>query len=430
MAGNKLEWIYFVALRYYRAGRKNRSISTAFFSTAGIAIGVLAMITIMGIMNGFQIGFIDDILEINSYHIRINGKSSEIDKTLMDDLKDINGIKSVLPFMDLQTLVKGRYSEFKACRIRSVPVNTPDLDPDLISYLHIQEGSFDLSEENSIILGSELAINLGVGVQDRVSLVSMSGNSFRSLSPVDSQFIVAGIFKSGYYEYDSSMGFVSMKSSMQLSTGKEPLVYGIKLNDRYKDREIISMLPGNEAVSWREYNRSFFGALRMEKISMMLIVGLIFVVVGVNIKHSLERSVYKRKQDIALLRSLGASPAAIKTIFVAEGVMIGVAGGTIGVLTGLLVSVNINGIFGFFGFVTEYLSEILSRILSPFINMLPVGFDIFSPSYFYLNKVPVKIIFHEVLYIYIFALSASIFAAYTASKKISDFNPSEILHYE
>ncbi len=432
---NKVKWIFFDALRYFKTGKRNRSLSTAFFSTAGISVGVLAMITIISIMNGFQIGFIDDILEINSYHLRINSTAAEADPLLADRIRRTENVKSVIPFLDLQTLIKGKYSGFNACKIRCVPENAGDLDPDLVEYLNITRGDFSFSEKNSIVLGSELAALLGVERGDTVSLVSMTGKSFQSLTPVDTPFMVSGIFKSGYYEYDSSMGFISLDSAASLASGKEKIVYGIKLKNRYRDNETIRKLysvkdvPG-KIVSWREYNRSFFGALRMEKISMMLIVGLIFLVVGVNIKHSLDRSVYKRRQDIALLRSLGASPGAVKTIFVTEGVMIGFAGGLIGVISGLLVSVNINGIFQITAGAVSELSLFISRILSPFVKILPGGFNVISPSYFYINQVPVKIIFHEVLFVFLFGLAASIYAAYTASGKISDFNPSEILHYE
>ncbi len=435
MKKNKFGWIIFVALRYFKAGKRDRSISSAFFSAAGIAVGVLAMITIISIMNGFQIGFIDDILEINSYHIRLESEKREADATLLDKIKNIDNVKSVLPFTDLQTLIKGSYSEFKACKIRSVPVNAGILDPDLLRYLNITSGEFTINEANTLVIGSELAASLGVSVGDTVSLASMAGDSFHALAPVDVQFTVKGIFKSGYYEYDSSMGFTSFQSSRGLDSGNKTITYGIKLNDRYRDAETIMDIAsligaGRRLVSWREYNRSFFGALRMEKISMMLIVGLIFLVVGVNIKHTLDRSVYKRRQDIALLRSIGAGPGAVKTIFVTEGLLIGFSGGLVGVVTGLFITVNINNIFALAGWAVDILSRLIGRMLSPFLNMPSYGFSAFSPAYFYLNKVPVKILFHEVLFIFFFAFIASVYAAYSAAGKIAEFNPSEILHYE
>lgn len=398
-------------------------------------MGVLAMITIISIMNGFQIGFIDDILEINSYHIRLESVKLEADPTLLKKIKNIDNIKSVLPFTDLQTLIKGSYSEFKACKIRSVPVNAGILDTDLLRYLNITSGEFNITDKNTIVIGSELAASLGVGVGDTVSLASMAGSSFPSLAPVDVEFIVKGIFKSGYYEYDSSMGFTSFQSSRGLGSGIKTITYGIKLKDRYRDAETVMDIAsitgaGSRLVSWREYNRSFFGALRMEKISMMLIVGLIFLVVGVNIKHTLDRSVYKRRQDIALLRSIGAGPGAVKTIFVTEGLLIGFSGGLVGVVAGLLITVNINNIFTLAGWAVDILSHFVGRMLSPFVNIPSYGFSVFSPAYFYLNKVPVKILFHEVLFIFFFAFIASVYAAYSAAGKITEFNPSEILRYE
>ncbi len=432
---NKFRWILFVAARYYRTKKRERGISASLFSTLGIGVGVMAMITILGVMNGFQIGFIDDILEIDSYHLRLNSSSMRIDNGLIKKIKAVENVKSVLPFVDIQTLIKGKYSDFTACRIRAVPPEASTMDPDLVKYLKVYSGSFDLSESNSIVIGSEMAARLGADVGDTVDLLSMNGGSLRKLSPVKKQFTVKGIFKSGYYEYDSSMGFVGLSALSSIASGKEKVVYGVKLFRRYRDADTAGLIgryldPGENVVSWRDYNRSFFGALRMEKISMILIVGLIFLVVGVNIKHSLERSVYKRRQDIALLRSLGASPGSVKTVFVAEGVLIGVTGGLAGVAAGLLIAVNINGIFMLLARITEKADSFLNLVLSPFLSGSLADFVFLSPDYFYLQHVPVKIIYHEVVFVFMFAVVSSIMAAYTASSKISKFSPAEILRYE
>ncbi len=432
---NNIKWILFISSRYFKAKRKNRNLSTAFFSVAGIAIGVTAMIAILGVMNGFQMGFIDDILEINSFHIRINSSEKAVDPGFMAKIKKNREIKSVLPFIDLQSLGKGDFSDFRACTVRAVPINTPELDPDLLKYLGIIKGHFNLTNSNAVIIGSEYAKILDVGIGDEISFISMAGKSFSSLSPVEKPFVVKGIFRSGYYEYDSTMAFISMEAVPEIASGKELITYGIKLKNRYRDKQAVSLLKdyehsGMNIVSWREYNRSFFGALRMEKISMILIVGLIFLVVGVNIKHSLERAVYKHREDIGVLRSLGAVPGAVKTIFVAEGVLTGVAGGLAGVILGLTVTVNINNIFSFFSKLAVFLSSVFEFVFSPFLQTTGISLQLFSPVYFYIREVPVKILFHEVLFIFFFAILASTGAAYSASSKISEFNPAEILRYE
>lgn len=431
---NDFKWILYVSLRYFKTKRKNKNLSTGFFSVAGIAVGVIAMISVLGVMNGFQLGFINKILEINSFHIRAYGKTPVIDTSFVTKVRKNKHIKSILPFKDFQTLGRG-ISDFRACKIRAVPVSAPKLDPDLITNLGITEGSFDISRPRSIVLGSVYALSIGVHVGDTLTLISMSGNSFRTLAPVQKTFIVTGIFKSGYYEYDSSLGFISLKSSLEISSGNEPIIYGIKLNNRYGDKQVLSEVQYftdslNRLVSWRTYNRSFFGALRIEKIAMILLIGLIFFVVAVNIKNSLERSVYKRKDDIAILRSLGASPGKVKTIFIFEGVLIGFSGGAIGVILGLAVAINVNELFAVFSLISSFIISILDAFFTPFLSSSGYSGRLFSPAYFYIQKVPVIILFHEVLYIFFFAFLSSILAAWSASKKITEFNPTEILRYE
>jgi len=431
---NDLKWILYISLRYFKTKRKNKNLSTGFFSVAGIAVGVIAMISVLGVMNGFQLGFINKILEINSFHIRAYGKTPVINTSFVAKVRKNKRIKSILPFKDYQTLGRG-ISDFRACKIRAVPVNAAKLDPELIANLGITEGRFDISHPRSIVLGSVYASSIGVKVGNTLTFISMSGNSFRTLAPVQKTFTVTGIFTSGYYEYDSSLGFISLKSSLDISSGNEPIIYGIKLINRYGDKQALSEIRSytdslNRVVSWRTYNRSFFGALRIEKIAMILLVGLIFFVVAVNIKNSLERSVYKRKDDIAVLRSLGATPGKVKTIFIFEGVLIGFSGGAIGVILGLAVAVNVNELFALFSLISSFFLSILDTFFTPFLSSSGYSGRLFSPAYFYIQKVPVIILFHEVLYIFFFAFFSSIVAAWSASTKISEFKPTEILRYE
>ncbi len=434
-AVNNFKWILFISIRYFRTRKNTGKLSSALISATGIAVGVMAMIVILGVMNGFQLGFINDILEINSFHIRLYSTSPRDNKQLREEISRTRGVKSVLPFIDLQTLGKGDLSDFRPCTLRAVPVDAPALDPDLIRYLGMIHGHFDVSGKNSIVIGSEYASMLGVRVGDTLSLISMAGSSFRTLAPVQEQFLITGIFKSGYYEYDSSMGFVSFSSAAAVSSGKEPVVYGIKLKNRYGDRQVVTALKREQPstdkiISWRDYNRAFFGALRMEKISMILLVGLIFFVVGVNIKHSLERSVHSRREDIGVLRSLGAVPGSIKTIFLFEGILTGFSGGIAGVLLGLAVTVNVNAFFSFLAQVTGFFLSFVKKFFYPFSPQDGTSYQIFSPVYFYIQKVPVKILFHEVFFIFLFALFSSSMAAWIAASKISEFNPAEILRYE
>lgn len=404
-------------------------------AVAGISIGVMALVSVLGVMNGFQLGFIEDIININSFHIRVYSDQIEIKNEILDTLIKTDGVKSVLPFIDIQTLVKGEFSDYEAVNVRAVPGNIRDYDPVMADQLNIIDGELEIKGNNSILLGQQLAARLGVGVNGNISLVSMEGSNFRTLTPSDRVFSVSGIFKSGYYNFDRSMGFTLISNSGMLASGKENLIYGIKLIDQYKDRAISSAIKEKlgdnyDVVSWRDFNSSFFGALRTEKTAMMLVIGLIFIVVGVNIKHSLERSVVERKEEIGILMSLGATSSSIRTIFIIEGLIIGMSGGFLGLIFGFLITSNINSIFRVVEIVMEMIVVFFGFIISPFATSNLEAVSMFSAANFYITEVPVRIIYSEIVFVFLFAVLSSTWAAYSASKKVSLYRPSEVLRYE
>ncbi len=430
-----INWIFFISIRYLKNRRVAKRIGPAALSIVGISIGVMALVSVLGIMNGFQLGFIEDIININSFHIRVYSEQTEPDKDVINILQNIDGVKSILPFMDIQTLVKGSFSDYEAVNIRAVPGNLMDYDPDLVNQLNLQTGDIKLTESNSIIIGTQLAARLGTKLNDVISLVSMKGSGFRNLEPSDNMFYVTGLFKSGYYSFDRSMGFINLSTSRFLASGKENIIYGIKLENKYQDKNISLLIKERlgdkyEVVSWRDFNSSFFGALRTEKIAMMLVIGLIFIVVGVNIKHSLERSLVEKKEEIAILMSLGANSVSVKIIFIFEGFLIGLSGAVIGLIMGFLITENINSIFlGINYLITNV--ELFVRLL--IIPLNGNNTDVFSMSLtdnFYITELPVRIIYSEVMLVFLFAIFASTWAAYSASKIISRYRPSEVLRYE
>ncbi len=430
-----IRWIFFTSFRYLSNRKASGRIGPATLSIAGISIGVMALVSVLGIMNGFQLGFIEDIININSFHIRVYSKHVDPDPDVIALLKNIDGIKSVLPFMDIQTLVKGDYSDYEAVNIRAVPENLEDYDPDMAHQLNLLSGDIELTFPDSIIIGTQLASRLGTILNDKISLVSMGGSGFRNLKPSDREFTVTGLFQSGYYNFDRSMGFVNIATSGALSSGKENIIYGVKLENKFQDRDIALLVKeklGKEydVVSWRDFNSSFFGALRTEKIAMMLVIGLIFIVVGVNIKHSLERSLVEKKEEIAILISLGANPFSVRVIFVIEGFLIGFLGAVIGLILGLLITENINSIFSGISSLLVYIESVFRLIFIPLKDSSTYTAPVFSAANFYITELPVRIIYSEVMLVFLFAVFTSTIAAYSASGIISRYRPSEVLRYE
>ncbi|MEW5815985.1 MAG: ABC transporter permease [Spirochaetota bacterium] len=429
----RVRWILFVAARYFRTKRKDKGLAPSLLSVAGIIIGVMTLISVLSVMNGFQLGFVEDIVEISSYHIRI--ENTHLSQADIDSVRAIPGIKAVIPFSDIQTMIMGAFSGFQGCLLRCLPPEADSLDSTFSAQLNLVEGSFDLSTPNSMVMGFELAQSLGVGIGDMVATVSLVGGSFSSLKPADLGFIVTGIFKSGYYEFDRSLNFVSLETAAALLGEKAKLTYGIKLVDRFKDQVMVEAIrkklnASENVISWREFNSSFFGALRMEKLVMMVLIGLIFVVVGVNIYHSLRRAVYERIEEIAVMKSVGASPVSIQSVFILDGIFIGSLGALVGLILGLEVSANINHVFAVAEAIVNGIRNLLQSLLLPFFDDMGDRFSLFSSSYYYLTEVPVRILFPEIVLVFLFAVISSVSAAFFASMTVSEVKPSEVLRYE
>jgi len=185
--------------------------------------------------------------------------------------------------------------------------------------------------------------------------------------------------------------------------------------------------PDVHPESWRSFNRSFFGALRIEKNMLLFLVILIFLVVTVNIYHGMRRSVYERREEISVLSALGATPRKVQNIFIINGLVIGFTGAAAGLLCGLFLTVHINGVFS--------LAETLVNGLNTFISALihhnqNEAFSLFSPEYFYMQEIPVRVFFSEVLFVFVFGLFSATAAAWKASSTISSLKPAEVLRYE
>jgi len=438
-----LRWIGFVASRHVSRGRKNSPMPV--FSVLGIAIGVLALTVIIAVMNGFQLGFIESILEISSYHIRLeNIPAARSDAELNDTLRSVPDVVSVLPFRELNVLLRGRQTSPRGAVIRGVPPDALVRDPGLAGKLTMEAGSFDLEGPGSIVLGAELARSLMLRVGDGVSLLSITGG-IQPDDGSDSQiYTVTGIFRSGFYEYDLGWGFVSMETAAALSGAKADYTIGIKLKDRWRDQQAMNEIKtaldkagidiGTQGISlrsWRDYNRAFFGALRTEKLMMFILVGLIFIVVGLNIFQAQRRIVLERREEIGLLRALGASDRAVRLIFVWDGFIIGFTGAGLGMVLGLLIAFHIPEFFSFLEAVVNFFISLVNSLSLWFGGSAGAeDFAIFSPQVFYIKEIPSRVIPHEVVLIFLFGFLSALLAAWFASGKVSGTRPAEVLRYE
>ncbi|MDR2068607.1 MAG: ABC transporter permease [Spirochaetaceae bacterium] len=433
-------WIGFVAARYISKKRKDRSNSSMILAVLGIFIGVLALTVILAVMNGFQLGFIESILEISSFHIRLES-FPEAERDRFTETTALPGITAILPFLELTGIIRGNWGGQQVAAVRGLPPDALERDAGMARRIDMVRGSFDITGADSILLGVELAWRLDVDVGDELALLSVSGIFPGDASPEDSVFTVRGIFRTEFYEYDLGWAFINLDRAVVLA-GKDTLSLGIKLKNRWQDQRIAARLrelpelkdvAGYTIKSWRDYNRAFFGALRTEKLLMFVLVGLIFIVVGLNIFQAQRKAVLERREEIGLLRAVGGSDRAVRLIFVWDGFFIGITGAGLGTLLGLILAFNIGVFF-----------TVLETLVNGFIDLLNFislslfgsgalgegGFAFFSPTIFYIKEIPSRVIPHEVLLIFMFGFLSAVLAAWFASRKISLTRPAEVLRYE
>ena len=429
-------WIWFVAGRYLRSRRKERKLSTSLLSIIGIAVGVLALVSVIGVMNGFQLGTIEDILELNSFHLQwrpdlANPPADEDDldalRLAAENLETAAEVRSAQPFLDTQALVQGNFADLQGIYLRGIDPAAAVRDPRGRALHTLVQGRGIPSEPGTVVLGRELARFLGVRTGDSISLVSISDPDLDLRSPEEILLEVSGIFETGYYPYDRNWGIVSLETLRKDFHLLEMPRIGVKLEDRFRDIQAVALLeprlPGGSSApeglesvpgtleTWRSLNRAIFGALRVEKGMMLFLVSLIFLVVGVNIYQGLRRVIHERYSDIGVLKALGAGPRQIEAVFILEGWLIGGIGSALGLALGIAVSLNVNQILSFF-------EGILGRGRT------------FAVEYFYLASIPVDLIPGEVAMIGAFGLAAAVLAAFGASRAVRDVTPLDVFREE
>lgn len=426
----KIKWICFVSNRFTSIDRKGRTAVTSFLATLGICVGVMTLIVVISVMNGFQMSFIDSILEISSYHAKITSLPAEKENDFLSYCKNNKNILSVSPFYEAQSLMTGKQNEISSVIIRGVQDNLYKTDKGFHKELEIIYGDFDLSSKNSIILGYSLAKNLGVRVGDSVNLLVMSGGSDVELFSDDRLFVVTGIFSTGYQEINSGYAFVNIEAAQDYFGKKSKKIWGIKFNNYNADFKIISDIKKNfpeaEADSWRNYNRNFFATLKIEKNMLMLLVALIFIVVAVNIYNGMRRIVFERKSEIAVLTALGAKKNEIKSIFIMKGFFTGIIGGVCGMFLGIIIAHNSDVVFKIISRIMFFLQYLITSITNPE-NLMYIQEN---STYKVYAEIPAKIFPKEVFLIVLFGILSPLVASFAASKNVLKMTVSEVLHYE
>jgi lipoprotein-releasing system permease protein len=343
----------FIALRYLKAKRKTKFISLiSFISIAGVAVGVMALIVVIGVMTGFDQDLKKKILSVNAHVILLKQGASVTDyQKVSAEVESFPGVESARPFIYTQVMISGP-GNISGGVLRGIGL--PLIHQGGPPALDIREGNFsalaDMGPDDTphVAIGNELAKNIGVSLGSQIKIISPLG----ALTPMGrmprlKKFQVAAIFHSGMYEYDSTLIFASIPQ-VQAYLGMGDWVTGIEIRvkDIYAADKIgaeIQEKLGHPYTTrdWMRMNRSLFSALKLEKIAMFIILTLIVLVAAFNIASTLIMIVMEKTKDIAVLKSMGATRQTIMRIFMLEGLIIGSIGTVLGlglgfILTGLL----------------------------------------------------------------------------------------------
>lgn len=410
-----------IGWRYTRAGRATRRNGFISFisgvSMLGISLGVAALIIVLSVMNGFQKEVRDRMLGVVS-HIEVyaaDGQALPNVATTMDQAKQNPQVVGAAPFIAAQALI-ARGEEMKGAMVRGID---PALEPqvsDFATGAQQQALARLVPGEFGVVLGGELARSMGVRVGDKVTLVAPSGQvTPAGVVPRLKQMTVVGTFDSGHYEYDSALALLHWEDAARIFRLEGPSGVRLKLKDLHQAREVADQLARSLSGDlvlrdWTRQNRSWFAAVQVEKRMMFIILTLIVAVAAFNLVSTLVMTVTDKRADIAILRTLGASPGSIMGIFVVQGAMVGVIGTLAGLLLGLGVAFNID-------------------VIVPALEQA-LGASFLPKDIYLISRMPSEPQQGDIIPIAVISLLMAFVATLYPSWRASRVNPAEALRYE
>jgi len=408
----------FIGLRYTRAKRRNHFISfISFISIAGVALGVTALITVLSVMNGFEKELRTRILGVAS-HSQVTGVEPGMRnwQQLPSLLERYPEIEAMAPYVAAEGMlsINGVVS---GTMIRGIlPEEEPKVstlaDKMLLGQLvDLKPGEF------GIILGKDLANHLGVFLGDKITLVTPQA----SVTPVGimprlKRFTVVGVFEAGMYEYDSALALIHLDDASRLFLQPGEITgLRLKLHDMFEapslTQKMVRDLPSGYIINdWTRQHTNFFRAVRTEKIVMFVILMLIVAVAAFNIVSTLVMVVTDKRADIAILRTLGASPGRIMRIFIVQGVVIGLFGTLLGMIGGVLLASNVD-------------------VIVPAIEHM-VGMKFLAPDVYYISDLPSEMKLSDIVTIALISFLLSLVATLYPAWRASRTQPAEALRYE
>lgn len=409
----------FIGLRYTRAKKRNHFISfISLISLMGITLGMTALITVMSVMNGFQKEVRTRILGVAS-HVQIasyQGNLRHWQQTAEEASKHPQ-VEAAAPYVNAQGMLSHN-QVVQGVIVRGILPTMEDKVADFAKTMvngnlnNLEPGDF------GIVIGMELARSMGTFLGDKIVLISPQGQvTPAGILPRLKQFTVVGIFEVGHFEYDSGLVLIHMFDAQKLYRMENDDVSGVrlKLTDLFQAPRVVAELPAmlttdSYISDWTKQHANYFRAIQIEKRMLSLILALIIAVAAFNIVSTLVMAVTDKESDIAILRTLGASPRSIMKIFIVQGTFIGVFGTLLGVTGGMLLAYNVG--------------EVVAFVESLF------NVQFLSREIYYISTIPTDPQMADITTVaatsFILSLLATLYPSYRASK----VNPAEALRYE
>ncbi len=413
-----MQYELFIGLRYTRAKRRNHFISfISLISMLGMALGVAALITVLSVMNGFQKEVRARILSVVS-HVQITGPGGQLAQWqgVADAARRNPDVAAAAPYVNGQAMLVNEATA-RGALVRGID---PALEGRVAEVANkmiagrleaLQAGEF------GIVLGADLARSLRASTGDRVTVIAPQGLvTPAGIVPRLKSFRVVGLFEVGHYEYDSGLALMHIADAQRLyQLGDEVSGVRLKLTDLFESRrvarELYREIGGDILISdWTRSHANFFRAVEIEKTMMFIILMLIVAVAAFNVVSTLVMAVTDKQADIAILRTLGATPRSIMQVFMVQGVIIGVLGTLLGVAGGIALALNID-------------------VVVPFLERL-LKMQFLSKEVYFINELPSDLHAADVIAITSVALVLSLIATLYPSWRASRVRPAEALRYE
>jgi lipoprotein-releasing system permease protein len=423
-----VEW--FIAARYLVAKRRQTFISViTLICVGGVAVGVWLIITVLSVMNGFERTWRDEIIGNRAHFTVHSGLGSFGDYAAkLDQVREVDGVIGVAPYLDAEGMVRGRSGEIVGIRVRGIDPalvgSVTELPKEIVAGDLNDLGVRDPASEDvdglpGILIGSELAAGLALGIGDRVVLVSPFGGPPTPFGPAPrlKPFRVAGIFRSSFFQWDEVFTYTSLAAAQDFRRAEGDVVDGIevRVEDFYRSQRIGESVQERLGFpyfvrDWKEYFPSFFQALKTERVMMFFLLTMIMVVAAFVIVATLIMMIMEKTSDIAILKTMGARDETIERIFAIEGTLIGLAGTLVGVAAGIVVTTQL-----------DWIQRQIENI---------TGIDTLPASVYQFSTLPWEIDPVQIGVVATIAMVLSLGATLLPSRQGARLDPAEALRYE